>query len=98
MMDLNIFTRVDGTKNGKDLVLLGLSTCGFCKRARAFLDAEGWAYGFTDIDKLDREVKISLKDDVKKRFSPDLLYPFLIIDDADFVKGFRKDQWLEKLG
>jgi glutaredoxin len=97
MMDTSIFTRVEGLKNDKDLLFLGLSTCGFCKRARTFLEEEGYTYSFVDIDKLDREVRIPLKDDVKKRFSSDLLYPMLIVDDADFVKGFKKDQWLEKL-
>ncbi len=97
MMDTSIFTRVDGTKNDKDLMFLGLSTCGFCKRARTFLKEEGYSFSFVDIDKLDREVRVSLKDDVKKRFTPDLLYQMLIIDDKDFIKGFKKDQWIDKL-
>lgn len=98
MMDTSVFTRVDGSKNDKDLLFLGLSTCGFCKRARKFLEEEGYSFSFVDIDKLDREVRIPLKDDIKKRFSPDLLYPMLIINDSDFIKGFKKDQWVEKLG
>jgi len=97
MMDTSIFTRVDGSKKDKDLVFLGLSTCGFCKRARTFLEEEDYAYSYVDIDKLDREIRLRLKDDVKKRFTDDFLYPMLIIDDADYVKGFKKDIWLEKL-
>ncbi|MBI9107506.1 MAG: glutaredoxin [Spirochaetales bacterium] len=98
MMDTSIFTRFEGSKSDKDLVFLGLSTCGFCKRAKAFLEEEDYAFSFVDIDKLDRDVRMSLKDDVKKRFTPDILYPMLIIDDADFLTGFKKDHWLEKLG
>ncbi len=98
MIDLTNFTKIEGSRAGKELVFLGLSTCGFCKRAKAFLDEEGWSYSFVDVDKLDRDERITLKDDVKSRFSPDILYPFLIIDDSDFIKGFKKDQWLEKLG
>jgi len=97
MMDNSIFTRVDGSKKDKDLVFLGLSTCGFCKRARTFLEEEDYAYSFVDIDKLDREVRLTLKDDVKKRFTDDFLYPMLIINDTDYIKGFKKDIWLEKL-
>ncbi|MDC7227520.1 MAG: glutaredoxin family protein [Spirochaetales bacterium] len=98
MMDLTKFTMIEGSKSDKDLVFLGLSTCGFCKRARKFLDEEGWSYNYIEIDKLDREERIALKTDVKTRFSPDLLYPFLIINDSEYVKGFKKDQWEEKLG
>ena len=98
MMDLNIFTKVEGSKNDKDLVFLGLSTCGFCRRARKFLDEENWTYNYVEVDKLEREARLKLKDEVKDRFSSDILYPFLIIDDSDFVKGFKKDQWIEKLG
>ena len=52
MFDSHEWNQVEGKGEIEDLTLLALSTCGFCKRARAFLDAEGWAYGFTDIDKL----------------------------------------------
>lgn len=98
MMDLNVFTKVEGTRSDKQLAFLGLSTCGFCKRARKFLEEEGWTYSYVEVDKLEREARLKLKEDVKDRFAPDILYPFLIIDDADFVKGFKKDQWIEKLG
>ncbi len=98
MMNIDSFTRVEGSKSDKDLVFLGLSTCGFCKRAKQFLNDGGWSYSYVDIDKMEREERLSLKDDVKTRFSKDLLYPFLIIDDTEFLKGFKKDQWEEKLG
>lgn len=97
MIDVTKFTKIEGTKSDKDLLFLGLSTCGFCKRARKYLDEEGWSYNFVDIDKLEREDRIALKDDVKSRFEPNLLYPFLIINDSDYVKGFKKDQWADKL-
>lgn len=97
MMDLTKFTKIEGLKSDKDLVFLGLSTCGFCKRARKYLDEQGWTYHFVDIDKLEREERIALKQDVKSRIAPDLLYPFLIINDSEFVKGFKKDQWEDKL-
>ena len=98
MMDLTKFTSVEGTKKDKELIFLGLSTCGFCKRARKYLEEEGWAFSYVDIDKLEREDRIAMKDDVKSRFTPDLLYPFLIIDDSDYLKGFKVDQWVDKLG
>ena len=98
MMDLTKFTCVEGSKTDKELVFLGLSTCGFCKRARAYLEEEGWSYSYVDIDKIEREERMAMKDDVKARFTPDMLYPFLIIDDSDYLKGFKKEQWVEKLG
>ena len=97
MIDLNLFTKKEGTKTEKQLVFLGLSTCGFCKRARKYLDSEGFSYSYVDIDKMDKDERVKLKDEVKARFSPDLLYPFLIIDDSEYVKGFRKEEWQEKL-
>jgi glutaredoxin len=97
MIDLSIFTRVDGTKKEKDLVFLGLSTCGFCKRAKAFLNEEGFSYHYVDVDKLDRDTRLAVKADIKERFTPNLLYPLIIIDDKEYLSGFKKDQWIEKL-
>lgn len=97
MMDLTLFTEVKGSKTNKKLVFIGLSTCGFCKRAKTFLDDEGWNYSFLYIDKLSREERVKIKDDIRKTFTPDLSYPFLIIDDSEYLKGFRRDQWELKL-
>ena len=97
MMDMKVFTKVEGSKTDKDLVFLGLSTCGFCKRARKFLEEHGFSYSYVDIDKLDRDVRVEIKDEVRKNYTDDLLYPILLIDNSEYVKGFKKDQWAEKL-
>ena len=97
MMNVEIFKKVEGSKQDRELYFIGLSTCGFCRRAKSFLEEEGFAYSYVDVDRLDREVRLDLKADIRRRFTEDLLYPMLVIDDADFIKGFKKEDWLEKL-
>ncbi len=97
MINLDELVKVEGERSDKVLVFMGLSTCGFCRRARKLLEENGWAYYYAEIDKMEREKKIALKKDVKERFVEDLLYPILIIDDSDYLKGFKKELWLQTL-
>ncbi len=97
MMDLNDFTRVEGEKNDKELVFLGLSTCGFCRKAKTFLNEGNYAYHFVDVDKLDRDERMKIKDEIKKRFTPDILYPFLIVNDDHYISGFKQADWEKEL-
>jgi glutaredoxin-like protein NrdH len=96
-VNFDLFTKVDGEKHDKVLVLIGLSTCGFCKRAKTLLDDENWSYSFVFIDNMKRDDRILLKRELKSRFTSDLIYPFLIINNEDFLNGFNKDQWIQKL-
>ena len=92
------FTAVPGPKTDRDIQILALSTCGFCKRGMEFLQAQGFAYRFVYLDLVDYERKLQVKEEFKTTFNSSLSYPALILDRSKFTIGFIRKFWEELLG
>lgn len=99
-MNLNELPLVErqGTRRGHDIVVYALSTCGFCKRALAFLDEKGFAYRYIYVDQLPIETKNEIKKILKERFNENVAFPFAVIDDSDHLVGFIQPDWIRTLG
>lgn len=89
---------VPGAKTEPRLIVLALSTCGFCKRAMAFLQDQGFAYQYAHLDTLDSERKAKLKEEFKTQFGQALAFPALVLDDKEAIIGFIESRWRERLG
>lgn len=81
----------------KKLVLFGLSTCAFCRRAKAFLETEGIPFRWIHLDETEGELKNRAKEDFKARFDELLTFPTLVIDGEDFLIGFIEPSWRGEL-
>lgn len=97
MFDTNQFIQVQGKKNTKRIQFLGLSTCGFCKRAIAFLDENKFSYEYLYVDKLPPEEKKAIVEEFRKAFDVRLHYPTIIIDNEHYEMGFIRPNWEKKL-
>lgn len=93
MFDFISFTHNKGNLKHKKLALFSLTTCGFCKRAKAYLDSEGWEYDIFYADELDIQDKNKLKEEFREHFDATMHFPTLIIDEKDFLVGFIKPDW-----
>lgn len=93
---LESLEQVEGSKQDHDLVLFALSTCGWCKKARAFLDDNDIAYRFVYVDLLEGDELDRVYSEVK-RLNPQRTFPTLVIDDEDVVIGFKDSTYTEKL-
>lgn len=98
MFDYVDFTDVLGEPGEHDLKLFALSTCGFCKRAIAFLNEHKVGYSFVYIDKLPGSEKRRIKDEFYETFQTGMLYPTMIVDKEDFLIGFIEESWKTALG
>lgn len=97
MLEKLDFEVVEGKKPEKRLRLLALSTCGFCKRAMAFLDSKGLEYEYIYIDKLEPEIKRQIRHYIANEYTKSILYPFLLIGESGYLPGFKEDKWEEQL-
>ncbi len=88
--------RVPGTRKDHKVLLYAISTCGWCKQAKAFLKDHGIEYEYVDIDKCSKEDLEKVKQDVTSRGGP-LNFPTFIIDDNLLITGFRQDRLKEVL-
>jgi glutaredoxin len=81
----------------KTVHLYALSTCGWCKRARHFLEDHDIEHECTYVDQL----KGAERDEVMKivrKWNPRGSFPTIVIDDAEAVAGFKEDKLREALG
>jgi glutaredoxin len=98
MLDTLDYTLVEGQKRDHEVTIFALSTCGFCKRAMAFLDVNGFAYRYVYVDKIPLETKTEVKRLLKEKYSDDIAFPFATIDGADHLVGFIEADWKRSLG
>lgn len=98
MFDWLQFEKHEGSRNSQDVIVLALSTCGFCKRGLEFLDNHDISYRYTYIDTLPKEHRRKIAEEFKEKFKQRGLYPTLIVDESDFQLGFIEKDWEKSLG
>lgn len=79
------------------VMLYALSTCGWCKKARAFLDENGVDYDCVYVDLLKGEEKEEAMVQVRK-WNPRASFPTVVINDKECVAGFKPERLQEVLG
>ena len=88
------FVHVSGNNKSHKLKLYALSTCGFCKRAIAFLKDNSIDFRYVYVDNLEKNVVGDLREELKKKSGRQhLAYPFLIEDDEKFLIGFNEEKY-----
>lgn len=98
MFDWLQFEKHEGTWKKKDLVVLALSTCGFCKRGMEYLNARDIDYKYVYLDNLSKEERKKVSEEFRDNFKQRSLFPALIIDNTDFQLGFIEKAWDRSLG
>lgn len=92
------FCPVEGTVDRGEISVYALSTCGFCKRALAFLRNHSIKFRFIYVDDLPIEEKEDIKAELFNRFNQQVRFPFMVINGERCVVGFTEDEWKEFLG
>jgi glutaredoxin len=98
MLDTLVYTSVPGSRADHEITVYALSTCGFCKRALAFLNAKGIAYRYVYMDLIPLETKSAAKKTLKERFKVEVAFPFAVIDGEKHLVGFIEPDWVATLG
>jgi glutaredoxin len=93
MLDTLEYTEVPGTRREHEITVYALSTCGFCRRALAFLNDKGFAYRFVYMDLLPLDIKTEAKRILKERFKTEVSFPFAVIDGKKHLVGFVEADW-----
>lgn len=85
------FTHVEGDGHIA-VTMFSLSTCGHCKRTKAFLKEKGVAYDFIDVDLLSGDMLAEVYDLVKS-YNPRGSFPTLVIGEKkQVIIGDRLDE------
>ncbi|MBP8083115.1 MAG: glutaredoxin family protein [Spirochaetes bacterium] len=82
--------KVEGTDKGH-VLLLGLSTCIWCKKAKEFLESNNVQFEYVFVDLLESEEKDKVKETLKK-WNPACSYPTLVLNNSSCVVGFDEEK------
>ena len=89
------FTKVDG-KHKADIKLYALSTCGWCKKAKQFLNEKGLAYAYIDVDLLDDDENLTVMETIRK-WNPSGSFPTIVINNKKGLRGFSSSDLMKAL-
>ena len=81
----------------KKVRFFALSTCGWCKKTKRFLDAHNVDYQIDYVDLLSGAEKARVMAEME-RWNPRRTFPTVVVDDNEVVVGFREDRLREVLG
>lgn len=81
----------------QNVTLYALSTCGWCKMTRGWLDENHVEYECIYVDLVPKEEREALIAQIQERIGRRPAFPTVICGDK-FVVGFNKDQLKEMLG
>lgn len=87
---------VEGENKGK-IMLYALSTCGWCRKTKEFLNKLGVEYDFVYVDNLEGDDREKTIDEVKK-WNPRCSFPTIVINGKECIVGFKEDKIKEALG
>jgi glutaredoxin-like protein NrdH len=87
---------VEGEDGEHELVLFALSTCGWCRKARTFLDENKLKYRYVYVDLLEGDAQKEVFEEVKTR-NPRKTFPTLVVDGEEVIAGFNEDKYKESL-
>ena len=88
--------RVDGSQNKRTVVLYALSTCGWCRKTRRFLESQEVAFDYIYVDLLELDERKEVLAQVRQ-WNPSSSFPTIVVDDSEGIVGFREDRMMEAL-
>ncbi len=83
------------TEQSKSVELYTLSTCPWCRKAKAFLDGKGVDYSYIDYDLADEHTQTRIQEEMLARAAS--AFPFAKIGD-DFIVGYNPEAYTRLLG
>ncbi len=90
------FIHEEGDRAPFEVTLYALSTCGFCRKSIMFLKENRIKFRYVHVDLLDFETKEKVKRYLTEKFSTRLGFPFAVLDDREFLRGFNREEWEKK--
>ncbi|MCS7258060.1 MAG: glutaredoxin family protein [candidate division WOR-3 bacterium] len=84
------FVHVSGINKGK-ILLYALSTCGWCKKTKAFLSNYNIAYSYIDVDLLDSTDREKIIGEIRK-CNPQVSFPTIVINDEICIVGYDEEK------
>ena len=88
--------RIEGSHNNHSVMLYALSTCGWCRKTRRFLESQEVAFDYVYVDLVVGDERKEVLAQVRQ-WNPKGSFPTIVVDDTEGIVGFSEDQLMEAL-
>ncbi|NVM34883.1 MAG: glutaredoxin family protein [Candidatus Lokiarchaeota archaeon] len=85
---------VEGSKKNRNITILTLSTCMWCKKCKAWLKDHDVQYKYVDVDQIDFKEKSKIIDYLRDKYQARVSYPYMICDN-EVVVGYNPGKYEE---
>ncbi|MFX0037776.1 MAG: glutaredoxin family protein [Promethearchaeota archaeon] len=85
---------VEGSNKKRDIIILTLSTCMWCKKCKAWLNENNVQYRYVDIDQIKFEEKSEILEYLRSNYESRVSYPYMICD-GEVVVGYNPGKYEE---
>jgi len=90
------YTEIPGRSIG-DIRIYALSTCGWCKKTKNFLNDHHVAYSYIDVD-LVPEDELDQVVMEQKKYNPKGSFPTIVVDNGQTIIGFDQSSLMKLVG
>jgi len=90
------FTKVPGRDKG-DIKVFALSTCGWCRKTKAFLSDNDIGYSYIDVDLLTGEEMERVREEQLK-YNPAGSFPTIVVDSDYCIVGYDEEKLKDLAG
>ena len=80
-----------------EILLYTLSTCVWCMKIKKWLDEEGLAYSYVDVDLESGAERETVMEELE-RWNPLCSYPTVVINQQECFVGFKPERLSELIG
>ena len=88
---------IEGSKSEHDVLFFGLSTCGWCKKTKQYLEENGVAFKYVSVDQVPRDERDAVVEELTKH-NPNRNFPTVVIDGSKVVVGYNPESLQKELG
>lgn len=85
---------VEGSKKSRDITILTLSTCMWCKKCKSWLKERDVEYRYVDVDKIPVKEKSKILEYLRSNYQSRISYPYMICDN-EAVVGYNPSKYEE---
>ncbi len=90
------FTNVDGRNYG-DIRIFALSTCGWCRKTKAFLRDHNVSFSYIDVDLLSSDEQADVLKE-QRAYNPAESYPTIVVNSDYCIVGYDEQKLKQLIG
>ncbi|MFH1501612.1 MAG: glutaredoxin family protein [Candidatus Eisenbacteria bacterium] len=88
---------IEGSRSEHEIMFFGLSTCGWCRKTKEFLEESGVTFEYCSVDEVSKDEQPGVLETLTKH-NPRRNFPTVVVDGSKVIVGYNPDLLKQELG